>query len=210
MWLSVHKLGYTRNNTSLELLWADYNPSLSLLVCQTGRSVWLRTLFPSCVVQRPQGLKQQYCVLSAHHWPLGQLLLRTSILWVRMYISGQEVLLLCFWAQNLCHTQESLYLPCSPMSHTEPSLPDQPGSHHFLLTPPSSRAWIPPLTGALRALSSSQDVGNLPLAFLLKTTALALLFFRTPATTSSMTAIVFYNLRILLCQIIPEPREHQT
>lgn len=107
------------------------------------------------------------------HW--GNLLLKTPVLCLWMYISGLEVLLLCFWARYLCHSQGPLYLLSRPTNHTEPSLPDQPGAHHLLLILPSNSAWIPFLTGALQVLISSQDVGNPPFASLLKTPALALL-----------------------------------
>lgn len=127
-----------------------------------------------------------------------------------MYISGQEGLLLCFRAGNLYHGQEPLYLPSSPTSCTEPSLPDQPGAHHLLLTRPSNSAWIPLLTGALQALISSQDGGKLPFAFLPQTPALALL---SPQDTCHN---IFNDSNCLLqlmfsavSRIIPETREPQ-
>lgn len=156
-----------------------------------------RILFPSC----PQGLQQQYFVLCPS-LATGAITFKDthSLSW--MYISGQEVLLLCFRAGNLYHGREPLYLPSSPTSCTEPSLPDQPGAHHLLLIQPSNSGWIPLLTGAPQALISSQDGGGGSFPLPSSPKPLPSLSFppRTPAPTSSMTAIVFYGLCILLCR----------
>lgn len=120
-----------------------------------------------------------------------------------MFISGQEVLLLCSCARNLCQAQSPCVCsPVPPAIQSPPSLINVGVDHtaHAAM----EHAWIPPLSRAPQALTSSQMWDISPLPFTSKPRS-SLSF---PSRTTR--AIVFYSLCVLLCGKIPEPREHKT
>lgn len=174
----------------------NYHPSPKLLVGLTRNSTCFRTLsLLHCAKAPGTYIEVQHTLCPSLAFELSTF--KTPILLAWMFISGQEVLLLCFCTRNLCQTQEPLCLQSSPINHPEPSLPDQPLSYGLWLTLPWNSAWIPLLTGALQALTSSQEQGNLPFALLLKTSSLSLLSLQDTRHNLSLRAIVFHSLCIL-------------
>lgn len=110
--------------------------------------------------------------------------------------------------------QESLRTQClesGPISRTEPSLPDKPGScylcaHHHGTVHGSHSSQEPP-----QPLMYFQDVGSLPLALLLKATSPSLLSLQdTQHSLFNESDCLLQLVHSALLQPIPEPGEHKT